>query len=456
MHPHPVDEDSRLSVWRRVREYAVPPTMIETATARRRSGDWAGACAASRVDVDLRLRDLTRTHGAGLTAHVRADLRHLAPDLLRWHMPRSAPDGLLRPGLTVPLARYTVDEPDGPRPVYLVVRTPPAWAAGGQRMSLALWDGDRLREGCRGHPRPRPGRRFRFDLHRHLWDARRAHELRHRSGADGPDPQDAVPPWPLPPGHHHATARWADEARILLRDAGRTQGSVVVRLDARRRLVLDLSGDGCRPVAVPTGPAGFRTTPLLPDAATHVLPDLALLRAGATDAGRLHPLVASALAPGHPVAPEPPSAPDTGRPHTVLCQGVPHRVALVDGVLVPLDHTPDEIRREETLAELTGTPLPCLQFVDIAHRAPDCLAGVRERLDHGDVDGALAVVENLLGPDARLRDGPLKDALEEAASRRLAHGLHRAGLRGPAAHWILPAPARCRDHRTHPRHATFR
>lgn len=125
MHPRPVDEDSRLSLWRRVREYAVPPTMIETATARRRSGDWAGACAAARVDVDLRLRDLTRTHGVGLAAHVRADLRHVAPDLLRWHMPRSAPDGLLRPGLTVPLARYTAGEPDACRPVYLVVRTPP-------------------------------------------------------------------------------------------------------------------------------------------------------------------------------------------------------------------------------------------------------------------------------------------------------------------------------------------
>ncbi len=262
----------------------------------------------------------------------------------------------------------------------------------------------------------------------------------------------------LPPGHHYAVDRWADEARILLRDAGRgrTGGSVAVRLDARRRLVLDLSCDGHRPVAVSTEQAASRTTPLLPDAATHVLPDLALLRAGAIDAGRLHPLVASALAPGHPVAPEAPPQPGTTRPHTVLCQGVPHRVALVDGVLVPLDHTPDEIRREELLAELTGTPLPCLQFVDRAHRRPDCLTGVRTRLDHGDVDGALAVVENLLGPDACLRDGPLKDALEEAALRRLAHGLHRAGLRGPADHWILPAPARRRDHRTHPRHATSR
>ncbi|MFI9288533.1 hypothetical protein [Streptomyces werraensis] len=453
MHPLPMDEDPRLSLWRRVREYAVPPTMIEIATARRSCGDWAGACAAARMDVDLRLRDVTRTYGAGLAAQVRADLRHLAPDLLRWHMPRSAPDGLLRPGLTVPLARYTVEAPDGPHPVWLVVRTPPAWAAGGQRMSLALWDGDRLLEGARGHPRPRPGRRFRFDLHRHLWDARCAHELRRRSGADGPDAGVVVPSGLLPPGHHYAVGRWADEARIVLRDAGRTDGSVVVRIDARRRLVLDLSGGECRVVAVSTELAALRAAPLLPDAATHELPDLVLLRAGVIDVGRLHPLVVAALAPGHRAAPDEPPAPDSGSVHTVLCQGVPHRVALVDGVLVPLDHTADEIRREELLAELTGTPLPCLQFVDRAHRRPDCLTGVRERLDHGDVDGALAVVENLLGPDARLRDGPLRDALDRAALRRLGHGLYRAGLRGPADHWVLPAPARPRDHRPHPRHA---
>ena len=44
--------------------------------------------------------------GRELAARIRADLRHLAPDLLRWHLPRVAPDGLLRPGLTVSLARY--------------------------------------------------------------------------------------------------------------------------------------------------------------------------------------------------------------------------------------------------------------------------------------------------------------------------------------------------------------
>ncbi|MFJ8897537.1 hypothetical protein ACIRIU_02420 [Streptomyces sp. NPDC102351] len=464
MHPLPVDEDPRRSLWRRVREYAVPPPMIETATARRSVGDWAGACAAANIDVDLRPRDLTRTHGRDLTGRLRADLRHLAPDLLRWHMPRTAPDGLLRPGATVTLARYAADGPHGPRPVWLVVRTPPAWAAGGQRMSLALWDGERLHDGSRGHPRPRPGRRFRFDLHRHLWDARRAHELRHRSGADHPAGDGAqapvtVEPGLLPPGHHCAVDRWAEEARILLRDTCRTAGAVTVRIDARHRIVLHLSGDGPVPQAVraepPDADTAFTVLPLLPDAATYDLPDLDLLRAGAIEAGRLHPLVAAALAPGHTVT-GPPPGPDPGQPHLVECRGDRHRVALVDGVLVPLDHTPDEIRREELLVELTGTPLPCLRFLDRAHRRPDCLTGVRERLDHGDTDGALSVVGNLLGPQARLRDGPLKDALEEAALRRLAHGLYRAGLSGPADHRVLPAPARRRDHRSHPRHATRR
>ncbi|MFD0886984.1 hypothetical protein ACFQ08_20755, partial [Streptosporangium algeriense] len=171
-----VTEDSRLSLWLRVREFAVPPSMIETATARRTVGDWAGACAAAHVDIDLNLRSTARTHGQELVTRVRDDLRHLAPDLLRWHMPRIVPDGLLRPGLTVSLVRYH------PTTVHLVARTPPAWADAGQRISLALWDGSRPEAGP--HPHPRPNRRFRLDLHRHLWDARRADELRVRSGAD--------------------------------------------------------------------------------------------------------------------------------------------------------------------------------------------------------------------------------------------------------------------------------
>src|ERR1044071_3497428 len=120
MHPLTANEDSRLLFWARVREFAVPPSMIESATARRGAGDWAGACAAARVDVDLDLRAVAGAGGAELSARIRADLRHLAPDLLRWHMPRIAPDGLLRPGLTVSLARYGPADGGG---VHLVART---------------------------------------------------------------------------------------------------------------------------------------------------------------------------------------------------------------------------------------------------------------------------------------------------------------------------------------------
>ncbi|WP_412078894.1 hypothetical protein ACLF6K_36565 [Streptomyces xanthophaeus] len=463
---------SHLSLWLRVREFAVPPSMIETATTRRHAGDWGAACAAAGFDVEFSPRTVARTHGHELSVRVRADLRHLAPDLLRWHMPRVAPDGLLRPGLTIALARYDGAGRDGVHPVHLVARTAPAWADAGQRISLALWDGSRSDPAARRHPHPRPDRRFRLDLHRHLWDARKADELRSRSGADRPPAPDADVPDPhvldphlpgtAPPGRLPcAVDRWAAEAQLLLRAEGRSTGPVAVRLGARNRLLLEPSPDGdgdCGPPAVRitagSADAHDPALPVLPDAATWVLPDLELLRAGAFGADRLHPLVASALLPDHAPAGPSRGPAAAGRPHLVECRGATHRIALVDGVLAPLDHDPGELRREELLVALTGTPLPCLQAIDVAHRRPDCLTGVRERLDHGDIAGALAVVEGLLGPDAVLRDGVLRDELEAAAQRRLTYGLFRAGLAEPGPGRIRPGARRSRDDLRRPRHAT--
>ncbi|MFF7493634.1 hypothetical protein [Streptomyces rubiginosohelvolus] len=481
MLPSTANRDSRPSsspspsFWPRVREFAVPAPMIETATARREAGDWAGACAAAGVDVDLQLRSVARGHGRALTARIRADLRHLAPDLLRWHMPRIAPHGLLRPGLTIELARYDPPERDGPGPLHLVVRTPPAWADAGQRISLALWDGSHGEPTARRHPHPHPNRRFRLDLHRHLWDARRAHELRLRSGADerstghvdaavDPDLWSAVPP-----DLRCAVDRWAAEAATLLRSEGQGPGGTVsVRLGGRRRLLLRVEADEDTPgtpvarIAAVVPDPGSSTAPVLPDAATWVLPDLDLLRTGAIEAGQLHPLVARALVPG---LPPPASAPtrsrtggEAGATRLVDCRGAQHRIGLVEGALAPLDHDPAEIRREELLVALTGTPLPCLRAIDEAHRRPDCLTGVRERLDHGDIAGALVVVEGLLGPEAVLRDGPLRDELEAAARRRITYGLFRADLLGPGPirrrfdprRPVEPRPRRARR----PRHTT--
>ncbi|WP_369808947.1 hypothetical protein [Nocardia sp. NRRL S-836] len=400
---------SRLAFWSHVRRFAVPTSMIESAAARRAAGDWAGACAAARVDVDLDLRAVGRRCGSRFAALVRTDLRHLVPDLLRWHFPRIRPDGLLRPALTVSLARY----PTADGTTHLVARTPPAWADAGQRISLALWDPVRPLAGAGGHPHPRPDRRFRLDLHRHLWDARRTGELRERSGAEQ---------WPADPGRDgRAVHRWAAEAALLLRADGLADGPVTVRLSARHQVVLG------------AGPPAGRGSPVLPDAATWTLPDLELVHAGLIDADRLHPLVVAALLPGHrPAAARSPDS-ATG-PRLVECRGSTHRIGVVDGVLVALDHDADEIRREELLLALGGTVLPCLEAIDTAHRHPDGLDDVRARLDHGDTAGALATVEHLLGPDVVLRDGALRDELEEAVHRKVLHGLYRAGLSrtGPA------------------------
>ncbi|MYX01708.1 MULTISPECIES: hypothetical protein [unclassified Streptomyces] len=463
------------SFWPRVREFAVPPSMIETATARREAGDWAGACAAAGVDVDLQLRSVARSHGRALAARIRADLRHLAPDLLRWHMPRVAPHGLLRPGLTIDLARYDPAERDGPGPLHLVVRTPPAWADAGQRISLALWDGSHTEPTARRHPHPHPNRRFRLDLHRHLWDARRADELPLRSGAHDPSTGNSDQPvdpdlWAVvPPDRRCAVDRWAAEAATLLRAEGQGPGGTVsVRLGGRRRLLLRVEADANGPgtpvarIAAALPDPGSSTAPVLPDAATWVLPDLDLLRTGEIEAGQLHPLVARALVQDLPASASAParSRPDdrAGAVRLVDCRGSRHRIGLVDGALAPLDHDPAEIRREELLVALTGTPLPCLQAVDEAHRRPDCLTGVRERLDHGDIAGALTVVEGLLGPEAVLREGPLRDELEAAARRRITYGLFRADVLGPGPirrrrdprRIVDPRPRRARR----PRHTT--
>jgi hypothetical protein len=168
---------------------------------------------------------------------------------------------------------------------------------------------------------------------------------------------------------------------------------------------------------------------VLPDAATWTLPDLGLLHAGLIDADRLHPLVASALLPAH----QPASAtrsPDRTDAHLVECRGATHRIGVVNGVLVPLDHNADEIRREELLVALGGIAVPCLRAIDDVHRHPEDLVDVRARLDHGDTAGALATVESLLGPDALLRSGSLRDDLQAAVSRKVTHGLYRAGLSG--------------------------
>ena len=422
----------RLSHWLRAREYAVPPSMIEAATTRRLAGDWTGACAAAGFDPDVDLAAIRRRHGTELAEHLLADLLHFAPDLFRWHAPRVASTGHLRAGLTIALARYR----QGPESrfgtadsVYLVARTPPRWADAGQRMSLSVWDGS----APESHPHPRPDRRYRLDLHRHLWDVRHAQDLRVRCGADS-SPSPPLPPPPLDLFDGCAVDRWSTESVLLLRAEGRRSGCVRIRLGSRRDLFLHIGiddADGIRWVTDPP-PGEASAYPVLPDAATTTLPDFELLRLGAITPDRLHPLVAAALTPGFHPSHRPRDELADNAFHEVICRGETHRIGIRDGVLSALDHDGDEVRREGMLESLTGTPLPCLQAIDRVHRRPDCLAGVQERLDFGDIDGALAIVEGLLGPEAALRSGPLRDAVEGARTQLQMYDAYRAGLIDPA------------------------
>ena len=483
---------ARLLMWQRVREYAVPLSMIETATERRAVGDWAGACAAARVDTDLDLRAVRDRYGTEFVACLRADLRRLAPDLLRWHMPRIFPDGLLRPGLTISLIRYRT----GATPLELVVRTPPTWANAGQRMSLTLWEGSGTPS---THPHPHPSRRFRLDLHPHLWDSTRYAELATRCAlADAPRlDQPGRPGRSVVRDGSWASGRWAAEVELLFEAEGLPQGPFTVRLGRRRYAVLELVAPDnshaptYRPLREVLPLQQIAALPMLPEASVRVLPDLELLRAGLITPDHLHPLVAQALTASAATDPRlgwrpafaacsrvradgvmdagglfgsMPAAdsgsqlgsptdlidhPSTlasglscelgstipvdgdlqvGDPHSVVCRGEVHRIGLRDGVLVAVDHDAVELRREELLVALGGPGLPCLRAIDAVHREPAALPSVRGRIDHGDVAGARKVVEGLLGPSAILRDGALRDELELAAARRIDHGLFRSGL----------------------------
>src|SRR4051812_3796026 len=80
--------DTRARAATAARRYGVPPTMIAAAARRRAVGDWRGACAAADVDVYLNLDLVRRRLGSGAADQLSAALLELAPDLLRWHLPR--------------------------------------------------------------------------------------------------------------------------------------------------------------------------------------------------------------------------------------------------------------------------------------------------------------------------------------------------------------------------------
>ncbi|HEX2314529.1 MAG TPA: ankyrin repeat domain-containing protein [Thermomonospora sp.] len=451
--------------WRAARRYGVPRAMIERATARRLAGDWRGACAAAGVDVDVDLDGIPRSR----RPRIEEDLLRLAPDLLRWHLPRAEDEhGRLRPNTMVLLARYgsrllqllTPDRLDRPQRLTLVLRPPrPGWGTSYPFHRLEDWTW--LRE---------------------LWDVRRLDGLRSWYGAtdrvpflrpDGtPLDADEEPPGaPLTERTIRLLERGEVEAACAAAgielDMRTPKGSRyrpdpfrVIRdhpLDLARlarlqrdepgRSLLILHGPGyglllrlredSRVLTVPVTmtPNAVR----LPEAAWRRAPDLELLRLGWLTPDDLHPLVHDALFPGRGGTPGPPEAP-LPEPSRILCNGEWHLVGFRDRAL-QTPHGAEQLRRERLLRGLGGPVSDCSVVAAAwrrgTRRLPRFLRMQRQdllrRVLHGDTDGVLRLLD-AFDPRMRVADGrTLLHLLHLVDHERLLPRLLEAGLDVEAA-----------------------
>ncbi|MDG4786106.1 ankyrin repeat domain-containing protein [Micromonospora sp. WMMD1102] len=196
-----------LEMYRRARPRDVPAEMVEAVAARRLAGDVAGAFAAARVDLDIDVDEITRVHGRDMADRLIDDLRHIAPDLLRWNVPRDPESG----------------EPDG---WGLLRRYPAADGSANLMVDTGRRVGDRLRLHVGIRPLDPVFASVVYRLPRAYWDARYPGELRDLCGAsrdripfhdvDGRR-LDAVPAGPRP-DDPVAMTEWL----TLLWDEGRT------------------------------------------------------------------------------------------------------------------------------------------------------------------------------------------------------------------------------------------
>ncbi|MCX2181408.1 ankyrin repeat domain-containing protein [Streptomyces sp. SKN60] len=166
------------NAWARIRRFAVPGRMIERATEARLAGDWRAACAAAAVDVpddldpDLGLdpERVAERYGPEVAARLADDLRHFAPDLLRWHFPRTlGGHTTLAVDRRIVLADYGA--PGGSGPVLSVTNLP--MLEGPQRLRLHLGPARRT-DTLHGVTYAQED----WTAARRFWDARRTAELR--------------------------------------------------------------------------------------------------------------------------------------------------------------------------------------------------------------------------------------------------------------------------------------
>ncbi|GAA3841080.1 ankyrin repeat domain-containing protein [Streptomyces phyllanthi] len=463
---------------RRIRRYAVPRWIIERATECRVAGDWRGACAAANVDVTFDLSDVADRCGNDVAAALEDDLRHFAPDLLRWHLPRMLGGRTtLATDTTVVLARHHPKAPDeGRRATPYLHITTPAMIDGPQRIALRFGTvTDERAPGVFG----RTTQDWRSA--RHLWDARHAAELRERCGggterppffhADAtPRGTDELPAADPGDGDPAARAEWATllhqngethaafaAARIEL-DLTPPQKSGWYRADPEgllggialnhTRLEPEIRRQTAEGVAdrfliaahwrtfvllEPTDTGGLLTRavdrddvkgePFLAEALWRRLPDLDLMRVGGLAPEHLHPLVREALFPAlqvpeGPVGPPRPTAP---APVRVRCRGEWHEVAFRPGGLLHVPHSDEEQQRERAMRAFGGAVAGCFAveqtWTSGEGRLPKALRAQRHDLFLRAQHGDTPGVLELLdaGVDPRVRD---------ASGRTLLHVLN--------------------------------
>ena len=272
-------------MWRRelaaarwTRRLGVPAWMIAAATARRAAGDWRGACAAANVDVELDPSVVVGT--------VEDDLRHLVPDLLRWHLDPAVP--------------VTVLSHHGAQALYVRRRS-------FERLAL------------RYGPVPPDALRGSLVYSRELWDSRHTAALGARSGGAA-----SRVPFLDADGSRLPPERWGfAEQVITLQDAGDWAGAWrLAGFDPGPRLPRPSVGDPARwtwrlsltglRAAVGPLPADIGSVLARVPAALVERPvDADLVRLGMLPVSALHPLVGAALFPGLSTMPPVP-APGTG------------------------------------------------------------------------------------------------------------------------------------------------
>ncbi|MFI6762814.1 ankyrin repeat domain-containing protein [Micromonospora sp. NPDC050417] len=455
-----------LRVWQRIRRYAVPAAMVEACTAARVAGDWRAGCAAARIDVGVDLAEVAREHGRRQAERIEADLAVLAPDLLRWHLPRTL-GGRTSLGTHQQWVLSTRDDRlDDTDPV-LVVQLPKT-VDGSQRLRLTVRLVRQQRDGVRdlppvfwsvdhvaglavaygGSPARLPG--FEPDGTPRPFEA-------YATGVDPADPASRAEAFDRLAAVGQLVTAWAvagveldpaepegfryEKAIAHVRAAGLVPIGLpaeLARLHTRYGAARVMVGERWRYVAAierrddGTPAASFvgfdRDSYLHPALApvVHARPaDLELVRHGLLNPAELHPLVRRALFPYAPAGGPPRAEPlDLRRSVPVRCRGEWHTVVHADGRLEPVSHTPEEVAREQVLRTLGGPVAGCFAAVQAWRtadgRLPRPLRELRrevlQRLQHG---GSAALGDLLdAGLDPQMRDGRGRTLLHHVRSVR--------------------------------------